>query len=90
MVKGGQVYLNDELLNQTFLSEGIISDPGQYAEEGIEQIVPEGQYLCFGDNRQHSRDGREFGPIKKDLIVGKAFFKYWPLSSIGLVPTIRF
>ena len=90
MIKEGQVYLNGELLNQFFLPEGIISEPGQYAEEGVEQTVPEGQYLCFGDNRTHSRDGREFGPIKKDLIVGKAFFKYWPLSSVGLIPTVRF
>ena len=90
MIKGGQVYLNGQLLNQTFLSQGVISDPGQYAQEGVEQTIPEGQYLCLGDNRQHSRDGREFGPIKKDLIVGKAFFKYWPLNSIGLIPTVRF
>lgn len=90
MVKDGQVYLNGELLNQGFLPEGITSEPGQYSQEGVEQIVPEGQYLCFGDNRQHSRDGREFGLIKKDLIVGKAFFKYWPLTSIGLVPTVKF
>ncbi|HPT65981.1 MAG TPA: signal peptidase I [Candidatus Woesebacteria bacterium] len=90
MVKGGQVYLNGELLNQTFLPEGVISEAGQYSKEGVEQTVPEGQYLCFGDNRQHSRDGREFGPIKEDLIIGKAFFKYWPLSSLGLVPTVRF
>jgi len=47
-------------------------------------------YLPFGDNRSHSRDGREFGPIKKELIVGKAFFKYWPASSVGLIPTIHF
>ncbi len=90
MVKGGQVYLNGELLDQTFLPDGVISDSGQYSQEGVEQTVPEGQYLCFGDNRQHSRDGREFGPIKKDLIVGKAFFKYWPVSSIGLIPSVKF
>jgi signal peptidase I len=90
MIKGGQVYLNGELLNQSFLAEGVVSDPGQYSQEGVEQVVPEGQYLCFGDNRQHSRDGREFGPIKKELIVGKAFFKYWPVSDIGLIPVIKF
>jgi signal peptidase I len=50
--------------------------------------VPEGQYLCFGDNRPNSRDGRAFGPITRDSIVGKAFFKYWPINSIGLVPKI--
>jgi len=90
MIKEGQVYLNGKLLDQSFLSEGTFSDPGQYSQEGVEQTIPNDQYLCLGDNRKHSRDGREFGPIKKSLIVGRAFFKYWPISSIGLVPTLRF
>jgi signal peptidase I len=90
MIKDGQVYLNGELLDQGFLSEGVSTDPGQYLEEGVSNVIPKGQYLCFGDNRKHSRDGREFGPIKESLIVGKAFLKYWPVSALGLVPTIRF
>jgi len=90
MVKENQVYLNGKLLDQIFLPSDVITMEGQYSQEGVETIVPKDEYLCFGDNRQHSRDGREFGPIKKELIVGKAFFKYWPVPSIGLVPTIRF
>lgn len=90
MVKGGKVYLNEVELNQSFLPADFTSAPGQFSQEGIDNVVPEGQYLCFGDNRDHSRDGREFGPIKKDSIVGKAFFKYWPLSAIGIVPTVRY
>lgn len=90
MVKEGQVYLNGQLLDQTFLPNGVVTVEGEYSKEGEEEIVPSGEYLCFGDNRQHSRDGREFGPIKKELIVGKAFFKYWPISSVGLVPKVKF
>jgi signal peptidase I len=90
MIKGGQVYLNGKLLDQTFLPNGVLTEQEEYMQEGVEITVPDGQYLCFGDNREHSRDGRAFGPINKDLIVGKAFFKYWPVSSIGLVPTVRF
>lgn len=89
-VEGGQVYLNGELLNQSFLPDDFVSDPGEFAKEGEEVTVPEGTVLPFGDNRSHSRDGREFGPIKKESIVGRAFFKYWPPSSIGLIPTVRF
>lgn len=89
-VSGGQVYLNGKLLNQFFLPKDFVTDPGTFSQEGVEETVPQGQYLCFGDNRSHSRDGREFGPIKRESIVGRAFFKYWPLNSIGLVPTIRF
>lgn len=90
MVKEGKVYLNGQLLEQKFLPDSFVSEPGSFAQEGVERVVPTGQYLCFGDNRSHSRDGREFGPIKKDLIVGKAFFIYWPLQSIRVVPKITF
>ncbi len=90
MVKEGDVYLNGEKLDQSFLPEMVYSSPGEYMEEGIEKEVPEGQYLCFGDNRPNSRDGREFGPINRDLIIGKAFLRYWPLDSVGLIPKVSF
>lgn len=90
MVKEGDIYLNGEKLDQSFLPEMVYSSPGDYMEEGIEKMVPEGQYLCLGDNRPNSRDGREFGPVDKDLIIGKAFLKYWPLSSVGLIPEDNF
>lgn len=90
MVKGGQVYLNGSLLSQTFLPSDLVTEPGTFSKEGVEETVPEGYYLCLGDNRSHSRDSREFGPIKSESIVGKAFFKYWPPSSVGLVKTFNF
>jgi len=90
MVKQGDIYLNGNLLDQDFLPEKVYSSPGEYMKEGIEVIIPEGQYLCLGDNRPNSRDSREFGTIERKLIVGKAFFKYWPIGSIGLVPKVSF
>ncbi len=90
MVKDSQVYVNGQLLNQSFLPSDYITEAGEFNQEGVEQTVPEGQYLCFGDNRQHSRDGREFGPIKKDLIIGKVLLKYWPVSDAGLIPKVTF
>lgn len=90
MIIEGNVYLNGYLLDQSFLPSGVITNSGNYVSEGVEVVVPEGQYLCFGDNRPNSKDGREFGPIEVDSIVGRAFFKYWPISSIGLIPKIRF
>ncbi len=89
MVKNGRVHLNGQLLDQWFLPDDFVTRSGNFAQEGIEKTVPEGQYLCFGDNRSHSRDGREFGPIDFSLIVGKAFFKYWPVSSFGMVEEVK-
>ena len=89
MVKDGHVYVNGQILPENFLPEGFGTQPGTYSLEGIEKQVPDGYYLCFGDNRAHSRDGREFGPVLRDSIVGKAFFRYWPLKEVGLVPKIE-
>ncbi|OGL52345.1 signal peptidase I, partial [Candidatus Shapirobacteria bacterium RBG_13_44_7] len=65
-------------------------EPDEYLEEGAERIIPTDQYMCLGDNRSHSRDGRAFGPIGKERVVGRAFFVYWPFSGVRLVPRVRF
>jgi signal peptidase I len=89
-VEKGFLYLNDELVDEYFLDEGIKSGSGKFLQEGVEKTIQDGYFLCLGDNRPHSRDSREFGPIKKEAIVGRAAFKYWPLSSVGVVPKVRF
>lgn len=88
-VEGGKVYLNGVELNQFFLPSDFVTSPGAYLTEGVEMMMGPDEYLCLGDNRSHSRDGREFGPVKKEAIIGKAFLKYWPIDAVGLVPQIK-
>jgi len=89
-IQGNKVYINGELFEEKYLPPEVITNPGQFYKEGIEIVVPPDYYLCLGDNRLHSRDGRDFGPIARDTIVGKAFLRYWPPKSFGLVPRISF
>lgn len=89
MVRDNKVYLNGQSLVEDYLPSDFVTEADSYLEEGLEREIPMGEYLCLGDNRSHSRDGRAFGPIGKDRIVGKAFFIYWPMSSVGLVPKVR-
>ena len=40
--------------------------------------VPENRILPLGDNRDNSRDGRNFGPVSTSRVLGKALIIYWP------------
>lgn len=40
--------------------------------------------LPLGDNRNNSHDGRSWGPVHKDKILGRVALRYWPFNAIGL------
>ncbi|HEY7331649.1 MAG TPA: signal peptidase I [Candidatus Limnocylindria bacterium] len=55
------------------------------AESTTEWVVPAGQFFVMGDNRPQSQDSRFFGPIDRELIVGRAWLRYFPLDRIGFM-----
>lgn len=67
---------------QTVLDSCPITNvPGIDTAEGYK--VPEDHLLVLGDNRVNSHDGRCFGAIDEDLVVGRAFFLMWPPGHAG-------
>ena len=50
-----------------------------------EMVVPADCYFMMGDHRSISSDSREFGPVERSLIYGKAVFIYWPARDAGVV-----
>lgn len=44
-------------------------------------VVPPGHYLVCGDNSGNSRDGRYFGWLPEENIVGRVACVWWPISS---------
>ncbi|MFW6292402.1 MAG: signal peptidase I [Spirochaetota bacterium] len=47
--------------------------------------VPANRILPIGDNRDNSRDGRYFGAVAFEDVLGRAMFKYWPVNRIGAI-----
>ena len=76
----GRVYLNERLLNESY-----IPDEFRDTRSMGEMVVPRDEYFVMGDHRSISSDSREFGPVKRDLIYGKAAFVYWPSQDVGVV-----
>ena len=89
-VEKGYVYVNDQKLTENYLREKTYLYPGSFMGEGVNITVPKDHLFVMGDNRAHSSDSREFGPVLRDSIIGKAFLRYWPLSEFGLVPQIKY
>lgn len=79
VVDKGQVYVNDEKIEENYLGSND-------SFSGIFD-VPEGKYLFFGDNRALSRDARRWDNpyIDGEDIVAKAQIKVYPFDEIGLV-----
>jgi hypothetical protein len=55
------------------------------AEGTSSWTIAAGTYFVMGDNRPDSQDSRFFGPVKRELFVGRAWLRYFPLNRIGFV-----
>lgn len=47
--------------------------------------IAAGTYFVMGDNRPESQDSRFFGAVHRELIVGRAWLRYFPLNRVGFV-----
>jgi signal peptidase I len=45
------------------------------------------EYFLLGDNRNESLDSRIFGPVKRDLIVGRTWIRGWPFNRVTVFNT---
>lgn len=75
------VWRNDELLDEPYINEPTAN---QFDIE-FPVEVPQGCVFVMGDNRNHSLDSRssDIGMVDLRCVMGKAIFRFFPLSKIG-------
>ncbi len=85
-IQNGKIHINNEQLDETqYLDNHVITHGGDYLQEGTTVSIPSTSYFVAGDNRPNSSDSRDFGPVSKEQIKGKAFFVYFPFTNIRLI-----
>ncbi len=77
-IRNGEVYINGKPLKESFIPRSYLDQDNFRAT-----YVPPHHYFVLGDHRDDSNDSREWGPVDRKYIYGKAVFVYWPLSQIG-------
>jgi signal peptidase I len=85
MVKSGHVFVDGNELDEFYLPEEYTTSPGQFLHENISFVVPSNSVMAMGDNRDHSSDSRDWGPVPYQNIVGRVFFRYWPAAVVGVI-----
>ncbi|MEZ5175870.1 MAG: signal peptidase I [Acidimicrobiia bacterium] len=78
-----QLYINGAVIDEPYLAADAVPPSSCGTSDYGPITVPEDHVMVMGDNRCHSSDGRFFGPIPIEDIVGKAFVIIWPPSRWG-------
>ncbi|MCI8312240.1 MAG: signal peptidase I [Lachnospiraceae bacterium] len=81
--KDGNVYVNEELLDEPYISEKALGD----CNITLPYQVPDERCFVMGDHRATSIDSRNtaVGCVSNDMVIGKILFRAWPLSGFGIV-----
>ncbi|OQX28792.1 MAG: hypothetical protein B0D92_07105 [Spirochaeta sp. LUC14_002_19_P3] len=73
--------IDSGIMNILYPQNESVANSAAVYERGI--YVPENWALPLGDNRSDSLDGRYFGPISTEAVLGRALLIYWPLNRFG-------
>jgi len=79
-IRAGLLYINGVKVEEPYLK----SDFRDH-ESFSRSVVPPDHYFVLGDHRNSSNDSRMWGFVPRNLIYGKAIFRYWPVWRLGLV-----
>jgi signal peptidase I len=84
LIRDSVVYINGHRLDETAYLPEAWTILNNWPNDGTDgRVMKSNEYFVMGDNRNRSQDSRIFGPIGRDRIDGRAWFRIWPLDHFG-------
>jgi signal peptidase I len=74
-IRAGLVFVDNNLLSEDYIDEAP-NYTGHWYLTG-------NQYFVLGDNRNHSFDSGDYGPVERELLHGVVKLRWWPPNAIG-------
>ncbi len=82
-LRNGHVIINGQQISEPYVYPGQTTEPLNGQDHWV---VPPGDIFVMGDHREESSDSRVFGPVPIRNVIGRAWLRYWPLSTFEVIP----
>ncbi len=89
-IHDGGVYIDGVALAEPYLFSDTLGGTPQptVADQNLHSwTIPTGELFLMGDHRQNSADSRAFGPVEVSAVIGRAWLRYWPIGTFGILQT---
>jgi len=83
-IENNKVIIYNELYPQGAVLDEDYLDVDTQTLGSVNVTLGNDQYFVLGDNRDASFDSRRFGPINRDVMIGRTWFRGYPFTRAGL------